>query len=77
MSPVAWAGFVAADTVGAATVFGVVAAAEVGDDETVLDDDVDGREEVAGPLDAGPQLDRCQGAEERSSPHPSFGRLPT
>jgi hypothetical protein len=47
----------AADTVGAGTVFGVVSAAGVVGDETVLDDVGLGRDEVAGPLDAGPQPD--------------------
>jgi hypothetical protein len=53
----AWIGFGTADTVGAATVFGVVSAAGVVGDETVLDDVGLGRDEVAGPLVAGPQPD--------------------
>jgi hypothetical protein len=58
MPPVAWVGLGAAGTVGAATVFGVVTAAGVGGDETVLDDELGlGRDEVAGPLEAGPQPD--------------------
>ena len=57
MPPVAWVGFVAAGTVGAATVFGVVTAAGVGDDETVLDDVELGRDEVAEALEAGPPPD--------------------
>ena len=58
MPPVAWVGFGIAGRVGAATVFGVVTAAGVGGDETVLDDDVGlGRDEVAGPLEGAPQPD--------------------
>src|SRR5664279_262618 len=58
MPPVAWAGFGTAGLAGAATVLGVVTAAVVGGDETVLDDDVRlGRDEVAGPLEVGPQPD--------------------
>ena len=57
MPPVAGVGFGTAGTLGAATVSGVVTAAGVGGDETVVDDDVDGRDEVAGPLEAAPQPD--------------------
>ena len=54
---VAWIGFGTAGT-GSATVFGVVSAAGTGGDGTVLDDEGGlGRDEIAGPLAAGPQPD--------------------
>src|ERR1035437_8887236 len=58
MPPEAWAGFGTAGTLGADTMFGVVTAAGVGGDETVLDDDVGlDRDVVAGRLEVGPQPD--------------------